>query len=743
MNDYNESLSGNESSEIETSTGRPDSKILKKINFGYSMKNIATPNEDHYLKSLIIRTEDLIKRMRWKIFFYENDDINNEDEENCETFGFRTHKTAPQSQDLTPFEDDLYNLIVNIKFRNNSNEFQKQLARDIKRINESNSVIVAADKTTNFYEIPKEQYNKMMTDTVTSQYCKSQNENVENTNKKSAVLARAVKIEDRAQCFSTERCFLTVKDHKENFLSKPTTRLINPAKTDLGKVSKSILDRINGVVRSNSGLNQWKITADVLDWFQDISKKKAKFLQFDIESYYPSITEDMLLLSLNFAKQYTEISDTEMEIMVHAKRSLLFTPDGTSWQKKDSPFDVTMGSNDGAETCEIVGLYLLSKIQEIIPSSQVGLYRDDGLAVITNSNGPKIDGIRKKLHRLFKKVGLGIDIQCNMEVVNFLDVTLDLATSSFQPYKKPNNSILYINNQSNHPNCIKNNIPTMVNKRLSQLSSNEEAFNTAKWDYEEALARSGYENNKLSFDKTNREDGDKNTDSKKKRRRRRRKVIWFNPPFSNNVETNIGRKFLSLLDKHFPKSSKYHKLFNRNNTKISYSCMPNIGQVIKGHNKTVLAQKEKKSPDGKKLCNCRKKSDCPLNNKCLTPCIVYRANVKSEGQVHTYIGLTEGTFKKRHANHKSSFSHEYLRLSSELSKKIWTLKDENKTFIISWDIIRKAQPRKPGQKTCSLCNYEKLAIVKELRSGNKNLLNKRSEIVSKCRHINKFLLKSC
>ena len=64
MNDYNESLSGNENSEIETSTGRPDSKILKKINFGYSMKNIATPNEDHYLKSLIIRTEDLIKRMR-------------------------------------------------------------------------------------------------------------------------------------------------------------------------------------------------------------------------------------------------------------------------------------------------------------------------------------------------------------------------------------------------------------------------------------------------------------------------------------------------------------------------------------------------------------------------------------------------------------------------------------------------------------------------------------------------------
>ena len=45
------------------------------------------------------------------------------------------------------------------------------------------------------------------------------------------------------------------------------------------------------------------------------------------------------------------------------------------------------------------------------------------------------------------------------------------------------------------------------------------------------------------------------------------------------------------------KSIKYHKLFNRNNIEISYSCLPNMGKVIKGQYKTVLAQKEKKSPE--------------------------------------------------------------------------------------------------------------------------------------------------
>ena len=108
-------------------------------------------------------------------------------------------------------------------------------------------------------------------------------------------------------------------------------------------------------------------------------------------------------------------------------------------------------------------------------------------------------------------------------------------------------------------------------------------------------------------------------------------------------------------------------VFNRNTLKISCSCMPKIGQVIKNHNKSILDQNEPELL--KKRCNCREKTACPLENKCLTEYVVYRAQVTSGNETSTYIGLTEGTFKKRYTCHKSSFSNEKLRLSSELSKK--------------------------------------------------------------------------
>ena len=69
---------------------------------------------------------------------------------------------------------------------------------------------------------------------------------------------------------------------------------------------------------------------------------------------------------------------------------------------------------------------------------------------------------------------------------------------------------------------------------------------------------------------------------------RKRNIIWFNPPYSKNVKTNVAQKFLRLIDKHFPKTSKLHKIFNRNTVKVSYSCMPNVKSTISSHNNRVL-----------------------------------------------------------------------------------------------------------------------------------------------------------
>ena len=79
-------------------------------------------------------------------------------------------------------------------------------------------------------------------------------------------------------------------------------------------------------------------------------------------------------------------------------------------RKNNHEFDVTMGSFDGAETSELVGLYLLSKVSKIIYNAHLGLYRDDGLALIINCNGRKLDRIRKKLHQTFKDKGQKITV---------------------------------------------------------------------------------------------------------------------------------------------------------------------------------------------------------------------------------------------------------------------------------------------------------------------------------------------
>ena len=96
---------------------------------------------------------------------------------------------------------------------------------------------------------------------------------------------------------------------------------------------------------------------------------------------------------------------------------------------------------------------------------------------------------------------------------------------------------------------------------------------------------------------------------------RGRKIIWFNPPYSSSVATDNGKKFFLLLDKNFPKTHKFYKIFNPNNVKVSYSSMPNISSIIKSHNQKVLSNDVSKS--SKSSCNCRDKSSCPLNGNCL------------------------------------------------------------------------------------------------------------------------------
>ena len=118
--------------------------------------------------------------------------------------------------------------------------------------------------------------------------------------------------------------------------------------------------------------------------------------------------------------------------------------------QKTGLFDVTMGAPDGTKIYEFVGPMIIHEVQKQFPQLNIGLYQDDGLYVHENVPGPKLDSIRKKLHKTFKELGLRITVEINKKQVNFLDVTLYITSRTYKPYRKPNDKQLYINVESNH-----------------------------------------------------------------------------------------------------------------------------------------------------------------------------------------------------------------------------------------------------------------------------------------------------
>jgi len=292
---------------------------------------------------------------------------------------------------------------------------------------------------------------------------------------------------------------------------------------------------------------------------------------------------------------------------------------------------------------------------------------------------------------------------------------------------KPNNTPIYVHKESNHPPNIIKNIPESVNKRLSSISSNEIIFNEAAPPYQDALGKSGY-SYILNY---------KPVTETPKPPKRKRNITWFNPPFSDNVDTNIGRKFFLLLDNCFPASNALSKILNRNTVKLSYSCMPNIQQSIANHNKSILSKSQPKQHD--RGCNSRDQTHCPLNGNCLSTCVIYQATVTREDnqKKETYIGLTENTFKIRFNNHMASFRKAEKRNTTALSEYIWKLKDDDITYALTWKIVSRANPYSTTSKLCNLCNREKYFIISK---PNLASLNKRNELANACRHRKKYLL---
>ena len=152
---------------------------------------------------------------------------------------------------------------------------------------------------------------------------------------------------------------------------------------------------------------------------------------------------------------------------------------------------------------------------------------------------------------------------------------------------------------------------------------------------------------------------------------------------------------------------------------------------MSSHNKQILQPSQEKFG-----CNCRNKTDCPLDNRCLTPNIVYEAQItnSTNDDQKGYLGASETPFKERFSNHKRDFKNKKYEKCTEY---MLSLKSQGIIPKIKWRIVKKVNSV-VSSNYCKLYLTEKFCIIESL--DYKNLLTKKSELVSKCRHQNKLLL---
>ena len=414
----------------------------------------------------------------------------------------------------------------------------------------------------------------------------------------------------------------------------------------------------------------------------------------------------------------------DRELFAYTKMSIL-VHDSTTWVKKgDVNFDITMGAYDGAECCDLVGLFLLSKLAHL--PIKVGAYRDDFLSVC--SLAPfQVEKVKQQVAEVFQQHGLKVKVKANARVCNFLDITLDLSNEVHSPYSKPGTHLEYVHVQSNHPRHVTKHAVSETGKRLSLLSSTEEIFNAAKGPFEEALKRAGHKE-LLAFQPAARPN--------QSAKRRRRQRFWFNPPYCSSMSTKLGQDFLKLLDECFPVGHVLRRTFNRHTVQLSYRTMPSLSKIIAANNTKVLSEDkrfEQQLPRNSN-CNCRGGTEsCPMEGaRCKDASIMYGATVVEPGKPDaTYAGISAPSWKIRYGNHTASFRHTGKRINSSLAGYIWRLKDEGRNFTISWKTLATLPSYNPSTNSCRLCLTEKYTIMHQPELAT---INQRDEFFTACRH---------
>jgi hypothetical protein len=204
---------------------------------------------------LLEKIEAVIKRMRWKAIFLDENDADNriEPEEN---YSLKSKNIPRQIPEMIKFEKDLIDMARKLKFRASTDDFQNKMKNDLRDIKQSDKIFVQADKTSNMYKVSKNDYDSILNNSITKTYKKAEIGLQDEINQQGKELVKDRKIINRMFTNAENSSFITLKDHKDNFQNNPTTRLINPAKNEIGRISKHILENLNKTIRESLNLNQ-------------------------------------------------------------------------------------------------------------------------------------------------------------------------------------------------------------------------------------------------------------------------------------------------------------------------------------------------------------------------------------------------------------------------------------------------------------------------------------------------------
>ena len=198
--------------------------------------------------------------------------------------------------------------MTNIQYRSVKNDFQSELKRYCSKITSSPHIILKGDKSNNLYEMPVADYKTVITNSITADYKKCSEDEVRETNFEALSIAKKLELEDRT--FSKSEAHVLVKDHKDQFPHRIQYRLINPAKSKIGIISKQILTELVSSLSEITGLNLWRNSKAVLNWFSLLqNKQKLTFFKFDVCSFYPSISKELFTNAIDFARSKATITD--------------------------------------------------------------------------------------------------------------------------------------------------------------------------------------------------------------------------------------------------------------------------------------------------------------------------------------------------------------------------------------------------------------------------------------------------